>query len=321
MANNKPNYQIRPSKHVERKIFVDTLQHLRKVGYKLSDYHYVGFGSYFYMDYTLFNRHLAIEKMTSLENDPDIEKRIKFNKPYSFIDVKMDEATQFISTIRNNKPYLIWLDYECTLNEEILTDFGTLLNTLKNGSVIIVSVNAEVRLNNAEFLSKAEVDELKSKQLDQLVERYTQQLDPYCGTVKKKDVTPKTITSLFARTMRDKVKDSLKGRLDDSFHQLFNYHYRDGMQMYTFGGVIDSKDNSEAIKDALAPLNFINSDTEPTRISIPVLTAREKLWMDRNISKIAKNPKKVPFELDAEQIKDYIKYSKHHPSYYEVFMN
>ena len=146
-----PNYQTRPFKHVERKIFVETLQHLRNAGYEISKYHYLGFGSFYYTDFVLFNRLLSIKKMTCLENKSNLAKRMKFNKPFKFIKLHIKDITNYLPQIKSNEPYIVWLDYELQLSDEVLSNVGSLIGTLMSGSVLIVTVNAHINLPSDEY--------------------------------------------------------------------------------------------------------------------------------------------------------------------------
>ena len=65
----KINYSIRPAKSAERKMLCELIQHL-SVFHKLSDYQYIGFGSTYFTDFSLFHRNLGINKMISIEKDP-----------------------------------------------------------------------------------------------------------------------------------------------------------------------------------------------------------------------------------------------------------
>ena len=260
--------------------------------------------------------------MTCVENKKEIENRVVFNKPFEFIDVEIDEFANYVATIKSNKKYLIWLDYECSLNREILTSIGSLANTLQNGSILLITVNADLKtLNQTNFLNGDEIRELEKKQKHSLQKKYTDDFDPYSGTIEKSDITPKGIGNLFSKTIRAKIDDSMKGRPDDMFHQLFNYSYKDSSTMCTIGGILDSRTKEKDILESVENLDYINSKATPEKIVVPTLTAREKLWLDQKLNKSAKSSPSIPFELDEELIDAYIKYAKHHPYFYEVFMN
>ena len=316
--NEKPNYPIRPSKHIERKIFIETLQCLGRAGYNISDYHYLGVGSYYYIDFVLFHNLLSIKKMTCLEKEPSLKARMKFNKPFQFITLKMNDLTHFIPTLKKDEKYLIWADYEQKLDARILEDIRSLVSTLKNGSIFIVTVNSDLREVKADYLPDEQVEELRNMQRDNFKKIIESSLKPHCGKVAMSDLKPQKLPELFARTISNAIDDSFSGRLGDKFHRLFNYVYQDGAKMLTFGGIIDKKEKEEIITGVLKKLNYINYNITPMKIYVPRLTSREKLFLDQNIKKGKVSNK---FKIDDEALRDYIKYSRHYPTFYEVFIS
>jgi len=314
---NQPNYLIRPSKHIERKMFIETLQHLGKARYNISDYHYLGFGSYYYVDFILFHKLLSIQKMTCLEKKTSLETRMKFNKPFEFITLKMQSLTQFIPNINKNEKYLIWADYTEKLNENIIEDIQSLINTLKNGSILIFTVNSDLGELKIDYLENEQVESLRNQQRENLKKYIEDRLKPHCGNVTINDLTAQKLPELYARTIDNTINDSFSGRLKDKFYRLFNYVYKDDARMLTFGGVIDEKGKEKAISEALKKLNYINDDVVPKKISVPRLTSREKLFLDQNIKRGRVINK---FKIEAGDMKDYIKYYRHYPTFYEVFI-
>ena len=254
------NYLIRPAKNIKRKIFVETLQYLRKAGYDVSDYHYLGFGGHYYVDFILFHNLLSIKKMTCLEKKPFLKDRMEFNKPFEFITLKMKSLTQFIPTINSDEKYLIWADYENKLDDEIIGNIQSLISTLKNGSILIFTVNSDLREPNADYLNSREIEDLRNKQRLFLKEKIEDSLSPHCGTITMADLKSQKLPQLYAKTIKNAIDDSFGGRLGDEFYGLFNYVYRDGAKMLTFGGIIDKKGKRAMITNALKKLDYINYD-------------------------------------------------------------
>lgn len=304
----RPNYIVRPSKHVERKIFIEVLQRLNALGYNVSEYEYVGFGCFYFEDFILFNRYLSIKKMTSVENDEEIEKRVSFNKPYKFIKLAQMNFCDYLANIKNDKKYFIWLDYEDSLDRDKLNCISSLINTLMNGSVLIVTVNAQ-KPNETAVKRREGIRQLQNE------------LNPYCGKIKNKDYTVKMLPNLFFRTIDAQIKETLLGRPDDNFFQLFNYTYRDGATMLTFGGLIDSVQEIGRVERKLVGIPYINTNKDPLEISVPRLTIKEKIHIDRAMTKKSFIAKKLPFEIDQVEIDNYVKYAKFYPSFYEVIMH
>ena len=56
-------------------------------------------GSIYFVDFVLMHRLLGISRMLSVEYDRDIEKRVKFNRPFESVDVKIDAIGNVIPTL------------------------------------------------------------------------------------------------------------------------------------------------------------------------------------------------------------------------------
>ena len=113
------DYQVRPSKQVERKLFMEVLHRLSDSGLPIQNHTYVGFGSVFYVDFLLFHRYLYIDKMLCAEK-ADIPRRMDFNLPYDFVVLRTKPILEVIPEIQPQSPYLVWLDYDCGLDGDNL---------------------------------------------------------------------------------------------------------------------------------------------------------------------------------------------------------
>ena len=69
-----------------------------------------------------------------------IPERMKFNKPYRFIQLEMKFVRDIIPTLKKERPYFVWLDYDSGLTPEILEDIDGFIQSLANGSVLLISV-------------------------------------------------------------------------------------------------------------------------------------------------------------------------------------
>lgn len=68
------DYSLRPAKHAERRMMCDVFRRLRPFG-RVEDYMYVGFGSVWFSDFSLFHRALGIRDMLSIEKERSAEQR------------------------------------------------------------------------------------------------------------------------------------------------------------------------------------------------------------------------------------------------------
>src|SRR5688572_15532181 len=116
----KFNYSLRPSKQVERKILIELLSDIAGAGYRIRDYTYLGFGSVYYVDFVMFHKYLFIDSMVCVEWG-DIPRRMRFNKPYRFIKLRMGAIGDLApEVIGSRKKFLAWLGYDRQLDGEML---------------------------------------------------------------------------------------------------------------------------------------------------------------------------------------------------------
>jgi len=281
---------------------------------KVTDYRYVGFGSPYYADFILFHKYLYISRMTCLEKNP-IKERMQFNKPYKFIDLKMISAYEYIPMIPKSRPVLVWLDYDSSLEINMLEDIDGFIQRSPEKSILMFTVDARAKLPEDEYdpsLSKHE-------ELKKTVDHYNEHYQKYIGkTLVANDLFEPNYPSILAIILKQKILEAMDGRADLSFIQLFNFLYADNAPMLTLGGVlINNKDKDNYIKNNFENINFICQGDSPIKINVPPLTDRERKWIDSNLVGI-KSKKKPPFNIDFEIIFDYVKHAKHYPTYHEI---
>jgi len=117
---------------------------MRADGYDVAKYTYLGFGSVFYADCLLLHKYLMIDDMICVEAS-DIPERMKFNKPYDFIKLKMGVIAEHIPGLDRESKYLVWLDYDTGLSDEKLEDIRGLLGMLAPGSILLITVRCRAK--------------------------------------------------------------------------------------------------------------------------------------------------------------------------------
>ncbi|MDD8026408.1 MAG: hypothetical protein PHI34_07830 [Acidobacteriota bacterium] len=323
----KFNYSVRPSKQVERKLLMESLHFLgHKANLSIRDYTYLGFGSIYYTDFILFHRYLYIDKMICVES-ADIPRRMRFNRPYKFIKLKMGKISEVIPDINFNCKYVIWLDYDYGLDfgpndneSSILDDIDAISGKLYPGSILIVTAEAEPRLSN--FKENSRLSD--TKRISQLQSR----LQETCGSILHSKI-PKNI--LIRKEMPGFISKTMIAQMTAStamnhhnvvFHQIANYVYADGAQMVTVGGIIDKAQKASELRlSGIYEQVFAEKGNKPKKISVPPLTIREKESIDSKISKFPNSAQfKLNFELKPELLNNYLKYYKHYPSFHESLM-
>jgi hypothetical protein len=314
------DYSIRPSKQIERRLFIEVLQQLSKAGIHISDYAYIGCGSIFYADFIMFHKYLRIADMICVERE-EIPKRMEFNKPYDFIRLFMEPFSNLIPRLESDRKYLLWLDENDILTGELLDDVGTLLESLCPGCVLMITVNAEPRSYMRFFDEVQDEKSIGTTDKEQLVSAIQNEFGKYCGKIEKSELTLKRFPELLARIFRSKIETSLILRSQYRFIQLFNYKYSDGAQMLTIGGLVDKEERkSELSKIGMFEKEYINDRLAPLEISVPPLTLREKQWLDQNLEQLRGGSIAPPFEIKSSLLNNYLSYYRQYPSFHEIFI-
>mgnify|MGYP005857003585 CR=1 FL=1 len=135
------NYSLRPAKHIERKMMIEVFRSLTMFG-AVRSYRYIGFGSIYFSDFYLAHKYLGITDMISIEKDEKNEERFKFNLPFNCIKMKFGNSLKVLPTLEWDRRSIIWLDYDGTLNKDVISDIKLVCTHITLGSLLIVTVSA-----------------------------------------------------------------------------------------------------------------------------------------------------------------------------------
>lgn len=311
----KINYSIRPAKCMERKMLCETFRRLSPFG-EVKKYRYVGFGSPFFCDFYLFHKMLSIKNMICIEKYIDDKKRFEFNKPFSCIKMKYGDSNDILPVLEWDIRTIIWLDYDLTLDETILEDIKHVFTSAGVGSVIIITVDGNVRDENGDKLEEKE----GMQQLRKNVGKEKVPID-----ISEKDLhgwkTLKVFRKIINNEMLETVKDRNGGRSPRNkliYKQLFNFHYSDETRMLTVGGILFDEGTREQFnKCNFKKLDFIRSSEEPYLILVPKLTFREIKVLDKYLpSNFRNSPRFIP----EDHRKMYKNVYRHFPHFAETIL-
>jgi len=323
----KFHYALRPSKQVERKLLIETLHYLgHNAGYSLMGYTYLGFGSVYYTDFILLHKYLYVNHMICIEGS-DIPKRMRFNRPYRFVNLQMGKVSKILPRIDFRIKYIVWLDYDYGIDygymeEEtsILDDVSAFVSKLSPGSLFIVTSEAEPRISNRKLNDRLSEEQRVVALLDSLNRNCSNLFYP---PFKKGDITKKGMPLIVTKALREQItKSVLSNPQGLYFHQLFNFVYADGRQMVTVGGILDFPEKRQILKrSGVFRQPCITTGAKPKEISVPPLTIREKEAIDAQIEEKCEPAKiKLEFELKRKLLRNYLKYYKHYPSFHESIL-
>ncbi len=266
------NFNLRPAKRIERQMIVEAL--LRLVRFEdPARYAYIGMGAYYFSDFILMHKVLGINNMFSIEQDPENPTRYTWNRPFNCIQMKFGTTYKVLPELAvfDERPVIVWLDYYGYLDDLKLGDIGLIASKCQAGSALIVTVNGGTPGTNKGKLKEFEA-------------------------ALSKNYRPATYgTSLasddkFGELCRNAITMRLQSALSDRFagevhavrmRQIFNFRYRDGMQMATYGWLFPSEEQDEHLnrEPKLLQTANISNDERAVKIDAPTLTFKEIAYL------------------------------------------
>lgn len=315
----KINYDLRPAKSIERKMFCEAIRRLI-IFSDLSKYRYVGFGSTFFTDFLLIHKSLGINNLISIEKNKEDKKRFEFNCPYKCVELEFGDANDVLPEISWAKKTILWLDYDDPLKESMLTDIGTFISRAQTGSIILITIDVKPD-------ESIEQDAKKSR-YEQLTERITKTKIPI--DVEEKDLDGENYPRVCYNIVNNEIDEILSkrnGGLENKliYKQLFNFYYQDSSPMLSIGGILYAENDEKKIeKCQFHKIDFIRCEKdkyEPYKIDVPNLTLRERRYLDKmmpskNISKLKKKAK--PVFLTKKMVEAYSKIYRYVPNFVEA---
>lgn len=274
----KVNYQIRPAKNIERKMMSETLSHLSEFC-RVKSYRYIGMGSTFYSDFSLFHRNLGLAPMYSIQKHYGDESRFDFNIPLGCVENKFGDSTQVLPEFQWQEiPTIVWLDYDEALAPYMLEDIGYLTGVLYPSSVLIATVRSKG--NDFGEHPKERLEKLREILQDKLPINITQSnvVNESFHKVIRGTITATIQDVLVRRNSGIPVKEQI------DFKQLFYYVYVDSTPMVTIGGLLIKKGQQNLFsKCDFRSLDFYKSGDLPYEIYAPNLTFRERRYLDKQL--------------------------------------
>lgn len=328
-SGRKINYAVRPAKNVERKMMRDIFLRMRTFN-NLKNFTYVGFGSRYFTDFSLFHKFLHIEKMISIEQDQNKERYV-FNKPFSCIDIRIGKSTDLLPRLDFKENMLFWLDYDDMLNATVLNDVALLFENCRNASFISISFNSHpYQLTESERATNTG-DQLSDKEM--LIKKLAEQVDE---ELIPRDLPEKGLrkNSVFAEILRQIVVNKIESTVSKrnasllaqekwAFQQVLNFSYKDGAHMTTLGWVIfQERDRGKFDEAGMTDLDFFRGGDEPYEIAVPNLTIRELNYLKQlmPIDQAAFNfDAELPNQIfERKDVENFAKIYKYFPNFTEI---
>lgn len=316
-SQQKINYSLRPAKNVVRKLLAECFLHLQDE-FEIASYRYIGMGSLWFSDHTLFHRVLRISDMVSIEGDPETAKRTEFNRPFGCIRVEEGESTGVLpDVVPRDQRALVWLDYTSGLEGPIFQDLPIVFDRVASGSIVLVTINAHhkqlVRPPN-ENGNRPPPNEV----LGGLIDRAPQQISAVSTS---RTGFPRYIAGVIFERMEHHVRLASGGALQ--FCPLINFFYEDGAPMITMGGMVaDPTDAARLEETAIRENVEYVTERDQIDVLVPILTPKEKISLDRLLpSEAAPTRQEVEalgFSLHPDEIKGFHRYYRFYPVFTEM---
>jgi len=270
----KIDYRMRPAKAVERRMMAEAFLRLRAFG-SIESYRYVGMGSVYFSDFSLFHNICGFESMVSIEGESDLEKqnRFKFNVPLGSIDLRFGYTNDVLPQLPWDLRTVVWLDYDGVLDKSVLNDLRFLAGRLTSGGLISMTLN--LTLNDEDSGDKPRLEVLRERLGG------TDHIPP--AILAANLLRPQEV----AAAIRDIVNNQLQEGLNERNagrpagqklvkEQVFYFRYKDSAPMMTIGWVLfDEGQRANFRNCGFETLSFFRSDGSPFIISPPLLTGAE----------------------------------------------
>ncbi len=334
MSGGEVSYNLRPNKFVERQLFVELLGKIC-AGHPSEKFAYISLGGQQLEDQRLVHRRLGIETLISLEDDPIVLKRQIFNLRPSYIQCTQGKTADFVSNFDNfadtynDKEFIIWFDYASARERrEQIIEYQTLLSKLQPLDIFKITMNANPR-TLGEQRSDESNENVQKRRLDAL----SRQLDSFLPAIPihYAEMTKQKFVPILCHAIK---KASLNAMQNTRMQvvPLSIFVYQDGPhQMLTITVRLMRSADRERLQNNLVELGweYLPSDwNDFTRINVPNLTAKERLYLERLLFSKAHEEihEELPFRFHSNQQKslgifeEYARHYNRYPSYFQVVL-
>jgi hypothetical protein len=287
---------------------------LRDVGYPISKYEYTGLGSIYFIDFILFHRYLGLTRLTSVEGDLDVKKRVKFNCPYDLINIVHDDMTAQIARLSRKCRHILWLDFDSILTAALLDAVQLAATQLTEGSILLVTVDVEP--------PGRPDDGLKKYNPTVWMQHFKTEANGLLWRgARRSDFARDALPTTNAKILKAAIEEGLQAR-DAKFIDMFSFLYADGHRMLSLGGMIGTDDDEGRIRSLdKKELFFLKDDVtnDPFQIRVPLITRKERYYLDQNMP-CRKDWAPDEFEIKPEDLKAYRKIYQYYPAYTEMLL-
>jgi len=328
-----PPYQLKPNKAVDRFLLIDLLQQMRVTDwFDMSTYTYYGFGGPFLEDCRLLRRYCPEVKIASIEANKHTYLRQlfhQFGRDITLIDKNFGD---FLTSFASNGTEIFWLDYT-NLEASRLEDFRRLINLADDGSIIKITLRAELPYNPLlRDLRTWETEEDRDKDFKLFLQEFNDEFKGYTppGIGRDEFDQPMHFVTLILKMIQLTAQNALPVRAHGSiFHILNAATYSDGTQMLSVTGIVYPYEQRNKIEDCFRSWHFFSQTWDTMhKIDVPVLSMKERLKLEKLLP-VKNNTGKallrtLGYNIDKtensslERLKQYAAFYKYYPYFVKI---
>ena len=106
---------------------------------------------------------------------------------------------------------------------------------------------------------------------------------------KKKNIKPNDFTMIIQDIILNYI-DRYAQFANEKFQKIFSFYYKDSTPMYTIGGFLCNDEEFQEIQEKMDSSSYFVAykRNEIVDVDVPILTYREKLFLDKHINKLIK---------------------------------
>jgi Putative O-methyltransferase len=305
-------------------MIVDALQRLEAAGFPIVDYQYTGFGAIYFVDFILLHKLLGMNKLVSLERQGSLASRMAFNRPFSCVEIKMVPASSEIPNLSRDIRHIVWLDYDGVLHKDFLSDIQSAVTILPAGSILLVTVDVEPPEDHDYKPVDPNFDSSKETLGPKHWRRY---FEHHASAYLKLGLSENDFgaSKLGLRTteiLKAAFTRSIVARLQMEFLPMFHFIYKDSHWMLSMGGMIGGRTEKRQLRSStLADTVYYrrNFDLPPFEITVPRLTRKERIYLDREMP-CAEGWVPKDFDLDPDEARRYKDIYRFLPAFAEILL-
>ncbi len=333
MSGGNVAYNVRPNKYVERQLFIELISKVSS-GKAPNSYVYTSMGGPQLEDHKLIHHQLGLKNLISLEQDPYVYARQKFNLRPVYVECRNMSTQEFVTDFDvftqkySDKQWIIWFDYASPDRKAQILEFQSLLTKLQIGDICKITLNA-----NPGTLGERRAGEspeiAQARQLTKLQETLGDYLP---SSLSPKQMVAREFAKVLCAAVRKAALNAMAEHTGVSIMPLATFLYQDGQHpMLTITVCLVPYNQTTAWKQDLEKLewDYVPSNWDSiTRINVPLLTPLERLHLEARLPTDDNEQvhKEMSFQFDSDEsaslaiLEEYARHYRRYPSYFQVVL-